>query len=139
MTSAVGREGRSGGASGAWHEFTDFLGGLGYAAITAVVLGAFALPLASLSSRRAVGAVVIAAAFTVTTPIIGVVTEVGGETARQLVPLVNPVSIVTGVAALFLFAVLIWSSWNNYSARRETEKTYQAYLTQVKKWVPAFV
>jgi ABC-2 type transport system permease protein len=88
---------QTGGASGAWNEFTDFLGGLGYAAITAIVLGAFALPLASLSSRRAVGAVVIAAAFTVTTPIIGVVAEVGGTTARQLVPLVNPVSIVTGL------------------------------------------
>ena len=88
---------QAGGASGAWNEFTDFLGGLGYAAITAVVLGAFALPLASLSSRRAVGAVVIAAAFTVTTPIIGVVAEVGGTTARQVVPLVNPVSIVTGL------------------------------------------
>ena len=88
---------QTGGASGAWNEFTDFLGGLGYAAITAVVLGAFAVPLASLSSRRAVGAVVIAAAFTVTTPIIGVVEEVGGTTAQQLVPLVNPVSIVTGL------------------------------------------
>jgi ABC-2 type transport system permease protein len=88
---------QTGGASGAWNEFTDFLGGLGYAAITAVVLGAFAVPLASLSSRRAVGAVVIAAAFTVTTPIIGVVTEIGGTTARQLVPLVNPVGIVNGV------------------------------------------
>ena len=88
---------QTGGASGAWSEFTDFLGGLGYAAITAVVLGAFAVPLASLSSRRAVGAVVIAAAFTVTTPIIGVVQEVGGTTAQQVVPLVNPVSIVTGL------------------------------------------
>jgi len=88
---------QTGGASGAWNEFTDFLGGLGYAAITAIVLGAFAVPLASLSSRRAVGAVVIAAAFTVTTPIIGVVQEIGGTTARQVVPLVNPVSIVTGL------------------------------------------
>jgi ABC-2 type transport system permease protein len=88
---------QTGGASGAWNEFTDFLGGLGYAAITAVVFGAFAVPLASLSSRRAVGAVVIAAAFTVTTPIIGVVEEVGGTTARQVVPLVNPVGIVSGL------------------------------------------
>jgi ABC-2 type transport system permease protein len=88
---------QTGGVSGAWNEFTDFLGGIGYAAITAIVLGAFAVPLASLSSRRAVGAVVIAAAFTVTTPIIGVVEEVGGTTAQQVVPLVNPVSIVTGL------------------------------------------
>jgi ABC-2 type transport system permease protein len=88
---------QTGGASGAWNEFTDFLGGLGFAAITAVVLGAFAVPLAALSSRRAVGAVVIAAAFTVTTPIIGVVEDIGGTTAQQVVPLLNPVSIVTGL------------------------------------------
>ena len=83
---------QTGGASGAWNELTDFLGGLGYAAITAVVLGAFAVPLASLSSRRAVGAVVIAAAFTVTTPIIGVVAEVGGTTARHAPALDHPIA-----------------------------------------------
>jgi len=88
---------QTGGASGAWHEFTDFLGGLGYAAMTAVVLGAVAVPLASLSSRRAVGAVIIVGAFLVTTPVIGVLSGVGGPTARQLAPLLNPVGVLNGL------------------------------------------
>jgi ABC-2 type transport system permease protein len=90
---------QTGGASGAWREFRDFLGGLGYAGMTAVVLGAFAVPLASLSSRRAVAAVVIVVSFVVTTPIIGVLDEVGGTTAQQLAPLVNPVTLVNGLEA----------------------------------------
>lgn len=85
------------GASGAWHEFTDFLGGLGYAALTAVLLAAFAVPLASLSSRRAVAAVVVVVAFVATTPVIGVLESVGGTSVKQLAPLVNPVSILSGL------------------------------------------
>jgi ABC-2 type transport system permease protein len=90
---------RSGGASAVWREFTDFLGGLGYAAMTAVVLGAFAVPLASLASRRAIAAVVIVVAFAATAPVIGVVDAVGGTTARQLGPLVNPATLLNGVEA----------------------------------------
>jgi ABC-2 type transport system permease protein len=80
-----------------WREFTDFLGGLGYAAITAVVLGSFAVPLASLASRRAIAAVVIVVAFAATAPVIGVIEAVGGTTAQQLGPLVNPATLLTGV------------------------------------------
>jgi ABC-2 type transport system permease protein len=88
---------QTGGASGAWHEFTDFAGGLGYAAMTAVLLGAFAVPLAALSSRRAVAAVVVVVAFVVTTPVLGVLEAVGGTTAQQLAPLVNPVTLLNGL------------------------------------------
>lgn len=85
------------GVSGAWHELTDFLGGLGFAAITAIVLGAVAVPLASLSSRRAVAAVVIVAAFLVTTPVIGVIEAVGGTTGQQLGPVLNPLGLLSGL------------------------------------------
>jgi ABC-2 type transport system permease protein len=85
------------GVSGAWHEFTDFLGGLGYAAIAAIVLGAVAVPLASLSSRRAVAAVVIVAAFLVTTPVIAVIEAVGGTTGQQLGPVLNPLGLLSGL------------------------------------------
>ena len=88
---------RSGGASAVWREFTDFLGGLGYAAITAVVLGAFAVPLASLASRRAIAAVLVVVAFAATAPVIGVIDAVGGTTAQQLGPLVNPATLLTGL------------------------------------------
>lgn len=90
---------RSGGAWAVWREFTDFLGGLGYAAMTAVVLGSFAVPLASLASRRAIAAVVIVAAFAATAPVIGVVNAVGGTTAQQLGPLVNPATLLNGLEA----------------------------------------
>jgi ABC-2 type transport system permease protein len=88
---------QTGGASGAWHEFSDFAGGLGYAAMTAVVLSALAVPLASLSSRRAVAAVVIVVSFVLTTPVLGVLNAVGGTTAKELAPLVNPVSLLGGL------------------------------------------
>jgi ABC-2 type transport system permease protein len=90
---------QTGGGRGAWHEFTGFLGGLGYATITAVVLSAVAVPLASLSSRRAVAAVVIVAAFAVTAPVIAVLSAVGGPAAHQLAPLVNPVGMLNGLEA----------------------------------------
>jgi len=89
--------GQTDGSSGAWREFTDFLGGLGYASITAVVLGAFALPLASLSSRRAVAAVVVVVAFVATTPVIGVLDAIGGTAGHQLGPLVNPITVLNGL------------------------------------------
>jgi ABC-2 type transport system permease protein len=88
---------QTGGASGAWHEFTDFLGGLGYAALTAVLLGAVAVPLAALTSRRAVAAVVIVVAFVATTPVIGVLEAVGGTTAKQLEYLLNPLTLLSGL------------------------------------------
>jgi ABC-2 type transport system permease protein len=88
---------QTGGARGAWREFTNFLGGLGYAAMTAVLLGAIAVPLASLTSRRAVAAVIIVVAFVVTTPILGVFDAVGGPTAKQVVPLINPVTLLNGL------------------------------------------
>jgi ABC-2 type transport system permease protein len=88
---------QTGGVSGAWHEFTDFLGGLGYAAITAIVLGAVAVPLASLTSRRAVAAVIVVVAFIVTTPVLGVLEAVGGTTVQQLAPLINPVTMLIGL------------------------------------------
>lgn len=88
---------QTGGPSGAWRELTDFLGGLGYAAITAIVLGAVAVPLASLSSRRAVAAVIVVVAFIVTTPVLGVLEAVGGTTVQQLAPLINPVTMLIGL------------------------------------------
>jgi ABC-2 type transport system permease protein len=90
---------QTGGVHGAWHEITDFLGGLGYAALTAIVWGAFALPLAALTARRAIAAVVIAIGFVVTAPVVGVLMSLGGTTAQQLASLANPVSLVSGLEA----------------------------------------
>jgi ABC-2 type transport system permease protein len=85
------------GWSGAWHEFTDFLGGLAYAGIYAVVFSAIAVLVASLASRRAVAAAAIVAVFLVTAPVVGVLSAVGGRTLQELAPVLNPVTLVGGV------------------------------------------
>jgi ABC-2 type transport system permease protein len=85
------------GWSGAWHEFTDFLGGLAYAGIYAVVFAAIAVLVASLASRRAVAAAAIVAVFLVTVPVVGVLSVVGGSTLQELAPTLNPVTLVQGV------------------------------------------
>jgi ABC-2 type transport system permease protein len=85
------------GWSGAWHEFTDFLGGLAYAGIYAVVFSAIAVLVASLASRRAVAAAAIVAVFLVTAPVVGVLSAVGGRTMQELAPVINPVTLVGGV------------------------------------------
>jgi ABC-2 type transport system permease protein len=87
---------RTDGASGAWHEFTDLLGGLSYAAIASVVFSAIGILVASLAGRRAVAAAAIVAVFLVTVPVVAVVEAISGDTARHLVPAANPVSLVEG-------------------------------------------
>jgi ABC-2 type transport system permease protein len=84
------------GWSGAWHEFTDFLGGITYAAIMALVFGSLALLIASLASRRAIAAAAIVGAFLVTAPVVGVLSVFGGD-LRMLAPILNPVTLVVGV------------------------------------------
>jgi ABC-2 type transport system permease protein len=85
--------------TGAWHEFTDFLGGLGYAAITAVVFAAIAILVASLAGRRALAAASIVGVFLVTAPVVGVLTVFGGS-FRDAAPMLNPVTLVRGLKAV---------------------------------------
>jgi ABC-2 type transport system permease protein len=85
------------GWSGAWHEVTDFLRGLAYAGIYAVVFSAIAVLVASLASRRTVAAAAIVAVFLVTAPVVGVLSAVGGRTMQELAPVINPVTLVGGV------------------------------------------
>jgi len=84
------------GWRGAWHEVTDFFGGLAYSAIIALVFASVALLVASLASRRAMAAAAIVGTFLVTAPVVGVLTVLGG-TLRRLAPVLNPVSLVIGV------------------------------------------
>jgi ABC-2 type transport system permease protein len=87
------------GMRAVWDEFADFLPGVAYSAVYAVVFSAVALLVASLASRRAVAAAVIVAVFLVTTPVVGVLYAVGGETLRQLAFLASPMTLVGGVGA----------------------------------------
>jgi ABC-2 type transport system permease protein len=88
---------RTDGASGVWHETSDLLRGLSYAAIVAVVFSSIGILVASLTGRRAVAAAAIVAVFLVTAPVVGVIEGVGGEGARQVAPVGNPVTLVEGL------------------------------------------
>ncbi|MBX6722764.1 MAG: ABC transporter permease subunit [Dactylosporangium sp.] len=82
-----------------WDEFTEFLPGFAHSGLHAVVFSALAILVASLASRRAVAAALVVAVFLVTTPVVGVLFALGGETARQLASLASPMTMVAGVGA----------------------------------------
>jgi ABC-2 type transport system permease protein len=90
------------GPKAVWDEFLDFLPGLAYSVIYAVVYSALSLVVASLAGRRAVAAALIVAVFVVTTPIVGVLMAVGGPSGRQLAFLASPSTVVQG-AGVWLF------------------------------------
>jgi ABC-2 type transport system permease protein len=87
------------GPKAVWHEFLDFVPGLAQSAVYAVTCSALSLLVASLAGRRAVAAAVIVAVFVVTTPVVGVLSVAGGQTARQLALLASPTTAVQGVGS----------------------------------------
>jgi ABC-2 type transport system permease protein len=85
------------GIRAVWNEFLDLLGAVGYSGIYALLFSAISILVASLASRRAVAAAIIVAVFLVTTPVVGVLYAVGGDTAQQLASLASPMTMVGGV------------------------------------------
>lgn len=83
--------------SAVWQEVGDFAGGLGYAALHAVLFGSIALAIASLIGRRAVAAGAVVAAFLVTTPVVGLLEAVGDQAAQHLAGLFSPATLMLGV------------------------------------------
>jgi ABC-2 type transport system permease protein len=80
-----------------WDEFADYLLGLGYVAVHAVVFAVLALLVASLLRRRAVAAGAVVGSFLLTTPVVAVLSALPYERANQLAGLASPVSLVGGV------------------------------------------
>nr|MDT0661586.1 ABC transporter permease [Micromonospora sp. DSM 115978] len=87
--------------SAVWTEFGDFLPGLGYAAIHAIVFGSIALLIASVVKRRAVAAAAIVGSFLVTTPVVAVLTVMPSRTANELAGLASPTTLVGGIGDWF--------------------------------------
>jgi ABC-2 type transport system permease protein len=85
------------GFSAEWNEGLDFLQGLAYAGVYAVVFASLSLFIASLASRRAVSAAVIVAVFLVTTPVYGVLSLSTSPAVRDLAGLASPLGIVYGI------------------------------------------
>jgi ABC-2 type transport system permease protein len=82
---------------GVWRELGDYLPGLGYAAVHAVVFSAVALLVSALVKRRAVAAAAVVAVFLITAPVVAVLTVMPAETATQLAGLASPVTLVGGI------------------------------------------
>jgi ABC-2 type transport system permease protein len=87
------------GPNAVWQEFLHFVPGLAQSALYAVTYSTLALLVASLAGRRAVAAAVIVAVFVVTTPVVGVLSATGGESAHQLALLASPSTAVQGLGS----------------------------------------
>ncbi|HEU0240465.1 MAG TPA: ABC transporter permease subunit [Micromonosporaceae bacterium] len=86
------------GAHAVWREFTDFLGGLVWAAVVAVVESAVALLIASLLRRAAVATAVIAGYFLLTTGVgqaIGAI--IGSDTGKNIGNMLSPPDLLEGL------------------------------------------
>jgi ABC-2 type transport system permease protein len=83
-----------------WPELGRFAEGLGAAAVYALIYGSLSLLVASLAGRRAIAAAMIVAAFLITTPIFGVLSEVSAEDGPmdQLAGLVSPLMTAMAVS-----------------------------------------
>jgi ABC-2 type transport system permease protein len=81
-----------------WHEFTDFLGGLGLAAMYAVVFGPLALLLASWLRRRMVAAAVIVGYVLLTSAVGQIVGQIlGGSSGKAIGQVFGPPTLVLGL------------------------------------------
>jgi len=93
----------AGGAKEIWTEFGRYAAGLGYAALFALLFGAIATLVGSLSSRRAVAAAIIAGFFLMTTAVSGVVSGIAFATdstaLQHAFGLLSPATLLQGVRA----------------------------------------
>ncbi|HLL69654.1 MAG TPA: ABC transporter permease [Micromonosporaceae bacterium] len=94
---AGGAFSRDDGLLGAWRELGDLVPGLLYAAMYAIVLSSLALLVASAAKRRAFAAGAVVAAFLITTPVVGVLIELGSPHTQQLAALGSPLTLLTGL------------------------------------------
>lgn len=83
--------------SAIWDELGDYLAGVAYAGLYAVVFSSVALLVAAFIRRRAVAAGAIVAVFLLTTPVVGVLSLLPSESANQLAGLASPTTLVGGV------------------------------------------
>jgi ABC-2 type transport system permease protein len=86
------------GMKGVWHEAGLLLPGWAYSLLWAVVFSVIGLLIASTTGKRAFAAGGIVALFVVTTPVVGVLSSLPSETARNMAGLASPATLVSGVA-----------------------------------------
>jgi ABC-2 type transport system permease protein len=87
------------GMKGVWHEAGNLVPGWAYSLLWAVVFTVIGLLIASVTGKRAFAAGGIVAVFVVTTPVVGVLSILPSDTARNLAGLASPATLVAGVAS----------------------------------------
>jgi ABC-2 type transport system permease protein len=85
------------GMRGVWKEFTHLAPGWGYSLLWAVVFASISLLVASLTGKRAFAAGGIVAVFLMSTPVVGVLSILPSQTARNMAGLASPMSLINGV------------------------------------------
>jgi ABC-2 type transport system permease protein len=86
------------GMTGVWHEAGKLLPGWAYSLLWAVVFTVIGLLIASVTGKRAFAAGGIVAVFAVTTPVVGVLSILPSDSARQMAGLASPATLVSGVS-----------------------------------------
>lgn len=90
------------GMPGVWREWLDWLPGLGYGLIWAVLFAVISVLVASLTGKRAFAAGSIVAVFLLTRAVVGVLGVAPTATVRQLAGLGSPTTLLRGVGSWLL-------------------------------------
>jgi ABC-2 type transport system permease protein len=90
------------GLSGVWAEVGHVAPALVYSLLWAVVFAGIGLLVASITGKRAFAAGGIVAVFLMTTPVVGVLSILPSDAAREMAGLASPMTLVGGVGAWLL-------------------------------------
>jgi ABC-2 type transport system permease protein len=90
------------GLSGVWSEVGDLVPALAYSLLWGLVFAAIGLLVASITGKRAFAAGGIVAVFLMTTPVVGVLTILPSDAAREMAGLASPMSLISGVGVWLL-------------------------------------
>jgi ABC-2 type transport system permease protein len=85
------------GMKGVWHEFGLLIPGWGYSLLWALIFASISLLIASLTGKRAFAAGGIVAFVLMTVPVVGVLSLLPSQTAKELAGLASPISLINGI------------------------------------------
>ncbi|GIF12404.1 ABC transporter permease [Actinoplanes teichomyceticus] len=87
------------GLSGVWDEVRELVPGWTYSLLWALLFTSIGLLVASLTGKQAFAAGGIVAIFLVTTPVVGVLTQLPSSAANQMAGLASPMTLISGVGS----------------------------------------
>jgi ABC-2 type transport system permease protein len=90
------------GMSGVWTEIGDVAPALVYSLLWGLIFAAIGLLVASITGKRAFAAGGIVAVFLMTTPVVGVLSILPSDAAREMAGIASPMTLVSGVGTWLL-------------------------------------